>query len=251
MIDELAAAIRSGEPVVLATVVRTNRSVPRRPGSKMLVFADGRTVGSVGGGEMEHRVTLAAAEALADGRPRMLNYSLVDPAAGDPGVCGGEADIYLEPYMPKPTLFLVGAGHVGRAVASLADWLGFRIVVWDDRSDMLQEIEPAETRLDGGIAEAIEAEPITANTSVVMVTRNVALDVELLPVLLATEARYIGLMGSDRRWQTTSAALAEAGVSADAIARVQTPIGVEIHAETPEEIAVSIMAAVIADQRGT
>lgn len=251
MIPELAKAITDGESVVLATVVRTNRSVPRRAGSKMLVYADGRTIGTVGGGEMEHRVTLEAAAALVDGKPRLLEYSLVDPGGGDPGVCGGNAEIYLEPYMPKPTLYLIGAGHVGRAVASLADWLGFNMIVWDDRNDMVDEIEHAEVALSGTIAEALESNPVTADTSVVMVTRNVALDLEILPQLFATPARYIGLMGSSRRWETTRAGLADAGVSQADLDRVQTPIGVEIQAETPEEIAVSIMAAVIADRRGT
>ena len=250
VIPELADAIRAGEPVVLATVVRTSRSVPRRAGSKMLIYADGRTVGTGGGGEMEHRVTLEAAAALAGGKPRLVEYSLVDPSDGDPGVCGGNVDIYLEPYMPKPTLFLIGAGHVGRAVASLGDWLGFDIVVWDDRADMVDEIEHAATSLSGAIAEAIEAHPIGEDTSVVVVTRNVALDLEILPLVLASPARYIGLMGSNRRWEATRAGLAQAGVAQAELDRVQTPIGVEIQAETPEEIAVSIMAAVIADRRG-
>ena len=251
MIAELAAAIERGEPVVLATVVRTRRSVPRRPGSKMLVYADGRTSGSVGGGELEHRVTLEAVEALADGRPRLVSYSLVDPAEGDPGVCGGEAEIYLEPHMPTPTLFIVGAGHVGRAVSELAGWLGMRTVIWDDRADMADSApgEPAAA-LSGPISDALAAQPLTAGDSVVVVTRNVSLDLEILPELLATPTGYIGLMGSDRRWSTTRAALLEAGADEADLARVHAPIGLEIHAETPEEIAVSILAEVIGERRG-
>jgi xanthine dehydrogenase accessory factor len=248
MIPELAAAIARGETVVLATVVQSHRSVPRRPGAKMLVYADGRTAGTVGGGEMEHRVKLEAAQALLDGKPRLITYSLLDPAGGDPGVCGGEADIYLEPYMPRPTLYVIGAGHVGRAVSDLATWLGFRTVVWDDRSEVLEavvEAEHADVALSGSIAEAIEEQPITADTSIVVVTRNVALDLEILPQLIATPARYIGLMGSTRRWETTRAGLVELGIGAADLDRIQTPVGLEIHAETPEEIAVSILAAVI------
>lgn len=251
MISELAAAIERGEPVVLATVVRTNRSVPRRPGSKMLVYADGRTAGTVGGGEMEHRVIASAGEALADGEPRLLSYSLVDPAQGDPGVCGGEADIYLEPFMPAPTLFILGAGHVGRAVSDLGQWLGFHTVVWDDRADMADEVEHASMALTGPIREVLDAHPVSADASIVMVTRNVKLDLDLLPALLATPARYIGLMGSARRWQTTRAALAEAGVSEDDLARIHAPIGIEIKAETPQEIAVSVLAEVIGHRRGS
>jgi len=251
VIGELAAAIERGEPVVLATVVRTRRSVPRRPGSKMLVHADGTTSGSVGGGELEHRVTLEAVEALADGRPRLVSYSLVDPAEGDPGVCGGEAEIYLEPFMPTPTVLIVGAGHVGRAVSELASWLGLRTVIWDDRSGMADGVDAeVAAALSGPIGDALAAEPLTACDSVVVVTRNVSLDVEILPQLLATPAHYIGLMGSERRWSTTRAALLAAGVEEAELERVRAPIGVEIHAETPEEIAVSILAEVIGERRG-
>lgn len=248
-IAELAAAVERGEPVVLATVVRTSRSVPRRPGSKMLVYLDGRTSGTVGGGEMEHRVTVEAAEALADGHPRMLAYSLVDPTQGDPGVCGGDAEIYLEPYMPAPTLFIVGAGHVGRAVSDLGQWLGFSTVVWDDRADLVEADEHAGLALTGPIADALEANPLPAGASIVMVTRNVKLDLDLLPVLLATPADYIGLMGSARRWATTRDGLLAAGTAPEDLERIHAPIGIEINAETPEEIAVSILAEVIGHRR--
>lgn len=252
VIVELAAAIERGEPVVLATVVRTHRSVPRRPGTKMLVFGDGRIVGTVGGGEMEHRAKLEAAEALVDGRPRLVRYGLVDPAEGDPGVCGGEAEIYLEPYMPKQNLFVIGAGHVGRAVSELAAWLGYTTVVWDDRSEVIEDLDSdkVDATVAGAITDLLAAHPVGANDSIVMVTRNVALDLDILPHLLATPAAYIGLMGSNRRWETTRRGLVELGIDEERLQRVNAPIGVEINAETPEEIAVSILAQVIDRHRG-
>jgi xanthine dehydrogenase accessory factor len=249
IIRELADAIDQGVAVASATVVRTSRSVPRHPGSRMLVYADGSTSGTIGGGEMEYRVRIEAAAALADGQPRMATYSLVDPGEGDPGVCGGEVDIYVEPHMPPSTMYVIGAGHVGRAVCDLAHWLGFRTVVWDDRDEIVTEIENADVTTSGPLGEAIEKHPITADTSVIMVTRNVPLDLELLPTLIATPARYIGLMGSRRRWETTRTSLLEAGVAESDLAKVHSPIGLEIHAETPEEIAVSIMAEVIGRHR--
>jgi len=249
MIAELAAAIEEGRAVVLATVIRTERSVPRRPGSKMLVFADGTTAGTIGGGEMEHRVTVEAAEALADGRPRLITYTLIDPGSGDAGVCGGEAEIYLEPFMPKPKLMIIGAGHVGRAVSDLAQWLDFQTVVWDDREAILNDADHVDVALTGSIVDALREHPLTANDSAVMVTRNVALDLEILPLLLETPVRYIGLMGSQRRWDTTYGTLIEQGISEDRFDRIHAPIGVEINAETPAEIAVSILAEVIGDRR--
>ena len=251
IIRELADAIDRRTPVASATVVDTSRSVPRHAGSRMLVYGDGTTSGTIGGGEMEHRVTEEALAALADGRPRLATYSLVEPDDGDPGVCGGEVQIYVEPHMPAPTIFIVGAGHIGRAVSDLAHWLGLRSVVWDDRPEVLEGITHAAATFDGSITDAIEGEPVTADTAIVIVTRNVDLDLEIVPHLLATTAGYIGLMGSRRRWDTTRNQLLELGLSQSDLDRIKSPIGVQIDAETPEEIAVSILAEVIAARRAT
>ena len=249
LLHELVAAIEARQPVVMATVVATSRSVPRRAGSKMLIYRDGTTSGTVGGGEMESRVVHEAAEVMTIGRPRRLNYSLLDPASGDPGVCGGEVELYLEPHMPQTTIYVIGIGHVGQAVVELASWLGYRVVAWDDRPELLESVTAADVVATGSIVDALAAHPIDEHTRVVMVTRNVSLDVEILPPLLATSASYIGLMGSARRWQTTRKKLVELGIDDDALARVQSPIGVEIAAESPAEIAVSIFAQVIAQER--
>jgi len=247
----LAEAIDSGRPVVLANIIRTRRSVPRRAGSKMLIWADGTAVGTVGGGEMESRVRLEAADALTDGRGRVLDYDLLDPSTGDPGLCGGTVTIHLEPFMSRPTVLVIGCGHVGRAVIDLAHWLGFRVVAVDDRAELANdsEIPNADVVVAGSIAEALVAAPPTDQTHAVLVTRSVALDVETIPPLLAGPVRSIGVMGSKRRWRTTSSKLRDAGVSDDQLARVVAPIGVEINAETPEEIALSIMGQIIADRR--
>ena len=260
ILEELLAAIDDRRPVVLATVVDTSRSVPRRAGSKMLVHADGTISGTIGGGEMEARAIAEALDALVVGRPRRVNYSLLDPSTGDPGVCGGDVEMYLEPYMPQTTIFVVGLGHVGRAVVELATWLGYRVVAWDDRPDVGSDIAVSSSgavstsgvsTLGGSITEALAVEPIDEHCRIVMVTRNVALDVEVLPALLATPAPYIGLMGSERRWKTTQSKLREIGVGDADLARIVAPIGIEISAETPSEIAVSIMAEVIGQERGS
>jgi len=250
IIAELAAAIDRRVPVVLATVVRTRRSVPRRPGSKMLVYADGRTSGTIGGGEMESRVIDAAAGVLADGRPRVVGYELVDPGRGDVGVCGGEVEIYLEPFMPTPTVYVIGAGHVGRAVEELARWLEFRTVVWDDRPEMVAGLDGAGAVGSGPLEALLSEHPPGPDDAVVVVTRNVALDLEILPLLVATPVRYIGVMGSRRRWETTRDGLLAAGVEPARLDRVRTPIGLEIGAETPAEIALSILAEVLEVRRG-
>ncbi len=242
---DLAAAVEAGRPVVLATVVETRRSAPRHSGTKMLVFADGTTSGTIGGGEMEARVIAEAGEALLEKRPRLLEYALVDPERGDPGICGGEVDIYLEPYMPRHTVYVVGCGHVGRAVVDLAHWLGYRTVAIDDRPEMVtpEALPNADERLVGTLADLDE--PVVEDASIVLVTRNTELDVAVLPDALATPARYIGAMGSNTRWRSVCKRLIEAGVAAADLERVHSPVGIEMNAETLEEIAVSILAEII------
>lgn len=247
----LAVAVEAGEPVVLATVVATKRSVPRHAGTKMLVYGDGRLVGTVGGGEMESRVIEAAVDALRSRRPRVLNFDLVDPGRGDPGVCGGEVEIYVEPIMPSPTVYVIGCGHVGRAVVELAHWLGFRTVAVDDRPEQVtaEALPLADVRIAGPIGKVLDEQPVGDDAAVVMVTRSVDYDVSAIPPLLATSARYIGVMGSVRRWLTTRGRLEESGVLPESLDQIHAPIGIEIGAETVEEIAMSIMSEVVASGR--
>ncbi|MBN2499162.1 MAG: XdhC family protein [Anaerolineales bacterium] len=241
-----------GNEAVLCTVVRTQGSTPRGAGTKMLVYPDGRISGTVGGGEMESRVVQAALEALAEGQPRLLEYSLSDPKNGDPGVCGGQMEVFVEPIKPQSTVVVVGMGHVGLAVADLAHWLGFRVVVSDDRAELCSpEMVPnADVFHPAALAELPEQVKVNAQTYVILTTRNVKVDVEGLPAILATPASYIGVIGSRRRWETTRKKLLKAGVPEAQIERVVSPIGLELNAETPEEIALSILAEIIMLRRG-
>ena len=211
----------------------------------MLIRDDGSRLGTVGGGEMESRVVDVAGEAMADGQPRLLTYRLVDPSTGDPGVCGGEMDVYVEPYMNTASLLIIGAGHVGRAVSELAQWTGWDVHLWDDRPEQLEELDDAVTPHGGELSEVLADIRLDARSAIVMVTRNVPLDVELIPAVVKQPAAYIGLMGSARRWSTTKKLLIDAGCSEDEISRISTPIGLEIGAETPEQIAISIIAEVV------
>ena len=265
LLRQISEAVDGGAAVASATVVDTSRSVPRRAGAKMLVYRDGSISGTVGGGEMEARVVAEAVAALGDGRCRLLSYRLVDPGRGDPGVCGGDVQIFVEPHMPKPTVIVMGYGHVGRSVAQLARWLGFRVVAADDRSGMGDEPASQPHGADSFGGDAADAAPdelvigtvddllagrtLDADVSVVLVTRNVDVDSAALPALLATDVGYVGVMGSERRWATTRARLEAEGVDPDALDRVHAPIGIEVGAETPEEIALSIMAEVVAHRR--
>jgi xanthine dehydrogenase accessory factor len=250
LLQLLVAEVAAGRRGVLATVVRTDRSVPRRSGAQMVVLEDGTRHGTIGGGEMEARVIDAALSAMTDGHSQLMTYRLVDPASGDPGVCGGEMEIHLETYMPTSTVVIIGAGHVGRAVADLAHWSGFRPIIWDDRAEQILDLPDAVEAHTGEITDALALMPIDSRTAIVIVTRNVGLDRSILPPLLATPAGYIGLMGSQRRWQTTRELLSTDGLASKDLQRIVTPIGLEIGAETPEEIAISILAEIVKSRRG-
>jgi xanthine dehydrogenase accessory factor len=235
------------ESASLCTVVRSQGSTPRGSTSKMLVYPDGSILGTVGGGELENRVIAAAQQALKDGNSQLLEYNMADPERGDPGVCGGQVEVFVEPILPPATLVVVGGGHVGKAVAHLAKWLGFRVAVSDDRSEFCTpEANPdADDFYVCTLAELPAKLKITDRTYLVLTTRGVVVDAPGLPSLLDSPAAYIGVIGSKRRWKMTVDKLKEVGVSKEKIAHVHSPIGLELGAETPEEIAVSIMAEIL------
>jgi len=237
----------NNESAALCTVVKSQGSTPRHVGSKMLVYPDGRFIGSVGGGDLEHRVLDEAWMALADGQPRYLHYNMSDPSRGDPGVCGGQVEVFVEPILPAPMVIVIGAGHVGKAVAHLAKWLGFRVAVSDDRVEFCnaETVPEADAYYPVPMEKLPDHVKVTRQTYLVLTTRGVSVDAAGLAPLLETEAAYIGVIGSKRRWLETVKAMKEKGVSEERLARVHSPIGLELQAETPEEIAVSIMAEIL------
>ena len=245
ILNELNSLVEDGKTVVLATVVETSRSVPRHSGAKMLILSDSHQIGTIGGGEMEARVIKEACACMDDGTSLLLNYELVDPVAGDPGVCGGTVTIHLETYMPNSKILIIGCGHVGRAVAELASWLGFHVVATDDREEIAESVTEADLVLTGSIEETLKQVNLTDRDHVVAVTRNAELDIQNLPHLLSTEAKSIGVMGSSRRWETTRSSLESAGVSEEDLSRITSPIGLDLNAETPQEIALSILSQII------
>lgn len=252
ILEAVLEARRTGKKAVLATIVRDQGSVPRHAGSKMLVYPDATIIGTIGGGEMESRVIAALPELLKSGIPSILHYELAEPSRGDPGVCGGQVDIFMEPILPDPAVLVVGCGHVGQAVVELAHWAGFHVTACDDRADLCNaEATPfADEYLVIPAAEVAEKAPIHSRTFIAIVTRGVPFDVQMLPALVKSEAPYIGVIGSRRRWATAAKQLADRGVAESDLGRVHAPIGLELNAETPREIAISIMAEIIGTQRG-
>jgi xanthine dehydrogenase accessory factor len=248
----LAELEQRNEAGALCTIIRSQGSTPRHTTSKMLVFADGSFTGTVGGGEMESRVIAEALQSIKEATPRLLAYSMVEPDRGDPGVCGGQVEIYVEPILPRPTVVVVGLGHVGKAVVHLAHWLGLRVAVSDDRPEFCspEAVPEADAFYPVPLAELPAGLKITPWTYLVLTTRGVGVDISGLPAILETPAAYIGVIGSRRRWALARNQLLEAGVPERELARVHSPIGLEIQAETPEEIALSILAEIVMLRRG-
>jgi xanthine dehydrogenase accessory factor len=241
-------ALEKNQAAALATIVKIRGASPRHPGAKMLVYPDGNIVGTIGGGEMELQVIAEARAAIHDGNPRHLDLNLHNHSGGE---STGAMEIFIEPLAVAPTLVIVGAGHVGAAVAELARPLGFRVVVLDDRTEFVtpEKFPHADERVAGDLVEKIKTFDITPQTYIVLVTRIHALDPELLGAVVDKGAAYIGMLGSVRRAQTVKDMLKQNGVSESALARVHAPIGIAINAETPQEIAVSILAEIIQVKR--
>ncbi len=240
---------RRGERMALAAVIARRGSTPRKDPAKMLVFEDGRQIGTVGGGCMEAEVSRAALEAIRTQKPQLLRFDLTEDDLEETGlICGGTLEVYVEPILPQPWLFILGAGHVGRCLARTARDLGFRIAVADDRIKYAnrERFPEAEALHVGDWEKVLEELPVDPSSYVVIVTRGHQFDLVCLRFALKSRARYIGLIGSRRKIRLFFEKLESEGVDPAEFARVSAPVGLDIGSETPEEIAVSIAAELIA-----
>jgi len=248
-----ASALERGEPAALVTIVRSTGSTPQRTGAKMLVFADGRTVGTIGGGCYENESILKAREAIATGTPALVKYDLNDDFVQESGlICGGQMEVYIDPIAPSPALYVVGAGHVGWHLARMAADAGFRIHVLDDREKFAnaERFPFAETIEVDDIGAWLHKADLPPSAYVVVVTRGHTHDFEAIRALAARDLRYLGLIGSRAKVARIFQALDAEGMPAECLDRVHAPIGLNIGAITPAEIAVSILAELIAIRHG-
>jgi len=249
----VADALDRGEPAALVTIVSTVGSTPQRVGAKMLVFGDGRMVGTIGGGCYENDAFWKAREAITHRRPQLVKYELSDDFAQETGlICGGQMEVYIEPIEPSPELYVIGAGHVGHHLALLAQTCGFKIHVVDDREKFAnrERFPDADEVVAEDIPAWIERTALPAHAYVVIVTRGHNNDLDALRALAPRDLRYLGLIGSRAKVARIYDALREEGMAADRLARVHAPIGLDIGAVTPQEIAVSILAELIAVKHG-
>jgi xanthine dehydrogenase accessory factor len=249
----LATALDRGDEVALVTIVSSTGSTPQRVGAKMLVYADGRTVGTIGGGCYENDAFWKAREAIKARRPLNVRYELTDDIAEESGlICGGQMEVFIEPVEPSPDLYIFGAGHVGYFLGRMAHETGFRVHVIDDREKFA-----STDRFGEGIDVIVEDIPswlqshtLGSTTYAVIVTRGHKHDLDALRALVQTPLRYVGLIGSRAKVKRIFDALREDGTAPDTLRTVHAPIGLDIGAITPQEIAVSILAELIAVKHG-
>ncbi len=246
--EEMARLARRGEPFALATVIGSAGSAPRKAGAKMLVRSDGSSLGTIGGGRIEQDTLTAVRDALATGEPRTLEFLLTEEHGY---ACGGSMTIYLEPQGRRPHLVMFGAGHVGRAVTALAHSCGYRVVVVDERPDcaVAALLPGADQIICSPVADAFRQLTLDGDNSVVIATPGHVHDFAAVRGCLATEAGFIGLLGSRRKRETLLKTLTDEGFGEDQRDRVVTPVGLAIGAQTPEEIAVSIVGQLISNRR--
>ena len=249
----VAAALDRGEPAALVTIVSTTGSTPQRVGAKMLVFGDGRIVGTVGGGCYEHDAIGKARQVLQTRKPTTVKYDLNDDFAEETGlVCGGQMEVFIEPIEAAPSVYIFGAGHVGYYLAKMAHEAGFGVHVIDDRAAFAntERFPFAASVVVDDIPAWLARVQIPSTAYAVIVTRGHRNDLDALRALAPRDLRYLGLIGSRAKVARIYEVLREERMPDEALLRVHAPIGLDIGAVTPQEIAVSILAELIAVKHG-
>ncbi|MGD0293381.1 MAG: XdhC/CoxI family protein [Terracidiphilus sp.] len=250
--EEIYRLKREGKRAALATIVNVRGSTPSVVAAKMLVREDGSILGTVGGGCVESDVRKGAMEVMRDEKAKTFTFNLNQRPDDDTGlVCGGSLQVFIEPVIPAPVLYIFGGGHVGLNVYKVATLAGFEVIVCDDREQYAnRERFPDAREIHAGEMDAVLSElSPSAASYIVIVTRGHRHDMRVLRWALDTPAHYIGMIGSGRKVLTIFQQLEAEGVARESLQRIYAPIGLEISAATPEEIAISIVAELIAIRR--
>jgi xanthine dehydrogenase accessory factor len=251
LFEEIVRMRRAGQRGALATIVHTNGSIPSFESSRMLVREDGSAVGTIGGGCVEADVWAAAKEVMQKEVPRKMVFHLNNEASYDNGlICGGTVEVFVEPILPQPVVYLFGGGHVATAVARAAQAAGFGVGVVDDREAFANTQRfPMAQEIYTSFETAFEKLHPNGSSYLVIVTRGHKEDMRVLAWAVRTQARYVGMIGSRRKVVSVYKALEKEGYRMEEFARVHAPMGLEIGALSPEEIAISIVAELIAVRR--
>jgi xanthine dehydrogenase accessory factor len=250
--DEVVRLRRLGQKCALATIVQVNGSIPSYESAKLLVREDGSMIGTIGGGCVEAEVWNAAREVMQEERPRQMNFSLGQDAAYDNGlICGGQLSVFVEPVIPQPRLFVFGAGHISKSISKVASMAGFATVIVDNREAFANRDRfPEADEIHSEEYEEVFPKLAIRDTSyIVIVTRGHRDDMRVLRWAVETNAKYIAMIGSKRKVIGVVKELEKEGISRAAFERVFAPMGLDIGGITPEEIAIAIVAEMIAMRR--
>jgi xanthine dehydrogenase accessory factor len=250
--EELVRLRKLGRKCALATIVEVGGSIPSFQSAKLLVREDGSMVGTVGGGCVEAQVFTAAREVMATGRPKLLNFNLGQDVAYESGlICGGQVDIFVEPILPQPRALIFGAGHISKSLSKAASLAGFATCVIDDRESYAnrERFPEADEVFAGEYEEVFPRLAVNEGSYLIIVTRGHRDDLRVLRWAAVTPARYVAMIGSMRKVITVVKELEQEGVPREALQRIHAPMGLEIGAVTPEEIAISVVAEMIAVRR--
>jgi len=250
--QEIVGIRAEGGEAALVTIVSAAGSTPREEGAKMLVKTDGSILGTIGGGSLESRVIEEAIKVIGQGKPKRLHISMTAKEVEAEGMlCGGEVEVFIEPILTPPTLYIFGGGHISLPLARMGKLLGFKIAVIDDRAEFANadRFPEADSILAGDFAKVFPRLKIDKSSYIVIVTRNHQYDDMVLEWAVGTKAKYIGMIGSKAKTKAVFSHLLTKGITKERLDRVHAPIGLEIKAQTPEEIAVSILAEIIKVRR--
>jgi len=246
--QEIVRVKAEGEEAALVTVVGASGSTPREEGAKMLVRLDSSILGTIGGGSLEAQIIMEAVKVIKQGKPKRIRWSLTASEAEEEGmVCGGDLEVFIEPILTSPTLYIFGGGHISLALAKMGRLCGFNITVVDDRAEFAsaERFPEAEVIFAEGFTKSFPRVKIDKSSYIVIATHSHQHDEVVLEWAVGTPAKYIGVIGSRTKNETIFSHLRARGISQEQLDRVHAPIGLEIEAQTPEEIAVSILAEII------
>ena len=254
ILKQLACLLEEGRRIALCTIIEKKGSGPRDVGAKMIVSEDGRTVGTLGGGSLERALIDESLKALREGKPRKAVFSL---GGGGEGaietklICGGELTIFIDTIEPKQRLIIIGAGHIAYSLAKLADILGFSLVIVDDNKELAnrERFPMAQEIITGKFNEILDKIEVDSRDFVVIVHGEPEHDYIALEKIVKKRPTYVGLIGSKSKATTLVKRLKEAGISDEDLKLLHAPIGLDIDAQTPEEIGISILAEVINEKR--
>ena len=250
--EEVVRLRQKGEKCALATIVQVNGSIPSYQSAKLLVREDGSMAGTIGGGCVEADVWNAAREVIETEKPKHLQFSLGQDAAYENGlICGGQLNVYIEPVTPQPRAYIFGAGHISKSLSKVADLAGFATVVIDDRESFAsRERFPEAAEVHAGEYEEVFARlAVNSSSYIIIVTRGHRDDMRVLRLAIQSPARHIAMIGSKRKVISVVKELEKEGIPREAFDRLTAPMGLDIGAVTPEEIAVSVVAEMIAVRR--